>query len=119
MPRLFSYGTLQQESVQHATFGRTLTGHRDQLMYYELSTVTIEDPQVIELSGKAEHPAARFTGHAADRVDGMVFDITDDELRAADEYEVAAYQRVTGTLASGAAAWVYVDARHAPANAFG
>lgn len=32
--RLFSYGTLQQENVQRATFGRLLDGTPDALMGY-------------------------------------------------------------------------------------
>jgi hypothetical protein len=31
--RLFSYGTLQDEAVQRATFGRTLRGTPDRLGY--------------------------------------------------------------------------------------
>ena len=34
MPLLFSYGTLQQDDVQRATFGRLLTGQRDTLPGY-------------------------------------------------------------------------------------
>jgi hypothetical protein len=32
MPLLFSYGTLQQEGVQRATFGRLLKGSADALV---------------------------------------------------------------------------------------
>lgn len=41
---------------------------------------------------------------------GMVFQISEDELAAADRYEVADYKRVAVTLASGLTAWVYVRA---------
>ena len=44
MPRLFSYGTLQEERVQLSTFGRRLEGHRDELVGFERSTVKITDP---------------------------------------------------------------------------
>jgi gamma-glutamylcyclotransferase (GGCT)/AIG2-like uncharacterized protein YtfP len=48
-------------------------------------------------------------------VSGTVFEITDAELAAADEYErLAAYKRIAAMLASGKQAWVYVDARSAP-----
>jgi gamma-glutamylcyclotransferase (GGCT)/AIG2-like uncharacterized protein YtfP len=43
-------------------------------------------------------------------VRGRVFRITDTELKAADEYEVADYKRVQVTLRSGNKAWVYVRA---------
>ncbi|MGH9961724.1 MAG: gamma-glutamylcyclotransferase, partial [Pyrinomonadaceae bacterium] len=39
MPLLFSYGTLQQESVQLSTFGRLLQGQGDALLGFEQSLV--------------------------------------------------------------------------------
>ena len=44
MPKLFSYGTLQQEGVQRAAFGRRLAGVSDTLVGYRQSMVAIEDP---------------------------------------------------------------------------
>jgi hypothetical protein len=40
--KLFSYGTLQQEGVQLATFGRKLEGRPDQLNGYKLGLLEIE-----------------------------------------------------------------------------
>lgn len=114
MPLLFSYGTLQQENVQSSTFGRLLHGKADQLVGYSLSLAEIDDPEVVALSGRTHHPIVKHTGEPNARVDGMVFDITDEELQNADTYEVAAYRRVGAQLASGLTAWVYVDARFAP-----
>jgi hypothetical protein len=111
MPKLFSYGTLQQEDVQLATFGRRLTGVSDALVGYRQSMVAIDDPEVVRTSGKTHHPIVAFTGVNEDRVPGALFEITDAELAHADEYEVAAYVRVKAPLASGLEAWVYVDAR--------
>ena len=112
MPLLFSYGTLQQEHVQLSTFGRRLQGHKDELPGFELSSVRIEDPQVVATSGKTHHANVTFTGRNDSRVSGTIFEITDAELAAADQYEqVAAYERVPAMLASGKQAWVYVDAR--------
>ena len=114
MPKLFSYGTLQREGVQLATFGRRLTGVSDALVGYRQSLVAIDDPEVVRTSGKTHHPIVAFTGHGDDRVAGMVFEITDAELAHADDYEVAAYVRVKAPLAAGLEAWVYVDARGKP-----
>ncbi|RJT86254.1 gamma-glutamylcyclotransferase, partial [Arthrobacter frigidicola] len=47
---------------------------------------------------------------ADDSVAGTVFQISEEELAAADRYEVADYKRVAVTLASGLTAWVYVRA---------
>ena len=107
MPLLFSYGTLQQESVQLSTFGRVLHGHPDELIGFAQSIKTVEDPAFVASSGKADHQIVISTGRPADRVPGTVFELTDDELAAADRYEPAGWERVPATLASGKQAWVY------------
>jgi gamma-glutamylcyclotransferase (GGCT)/AIG2-like uncharacterized protein YtfP len=113
MPLLFSYGTLRQDEVQLATFGRLLQGSRDELIGFEQSILVICDPYVVETSGKSEHLIVRYNGNDDSRVPGIVFEITDEELADADRYEVAEYMRVATILASGKEAWVYVDARFA------
>ena len=45
---LFSYGTLQQESVQLKNFGRLLNGKSDNLLAYELRDCLITDNEVIK-----------------------------------------------------------------------
>ena len=114
MPLLFSYGTLQQDNVQLATFGRLLTGRPDTLPGYAQEMHAITDPEVVATSGKTHHPIVRPSADATDRVDGTVFVISDAELAQADDYEVDDYRRVAVTLESGAQAWVYIDARFAP-----
>jgi gamma-glutamylcyclotransferase (GGCT)/AIG2-like uncharacterized protein YtfP len=108
MPLLFSYGTLQQQSVQQSTFGRLLTGRSDALVGYSQSLLRIEDAAVLRASGLSHHPIVRFSGDGRDRVEGTVFEVSDAELAQADAYEVSDYQRVLAPLASGAQAWVYV-----------
>ena len=115
MPLLFSYGTLQQDSVQLSTFGRLLQGQRDELLGFEQSSVRIEEPQVVATSGMTHYANVTFNGRNDSRVSGTVFEITDAELAAADRYEqLAAYTRIAARLASGKQAWVYVEARSAP-----
>lgn len=106
---LFSYGTLQLGAVQEATFGRRMPVRPATLPGYVLDTVAIADPQVVELSGSAEHPFARATGEPSDVVEGVVLELSDDELAAADAYEVDDYTRVTVTLGTGEKAWLYMD----------
>lgn len=106
---LFSYGTLQQEGVQLAQFGRPLDGHADALQGWRQEMVEISDPAVLAKSGKRFHPIV-LPGAARDSVPGMVFEITAEELAAADRYEVADYKRVAARLVSGLTAWVYVKA---------
>lgn len=107
--RLFSYGTLRQPEVQRATFGREPAGSPDAIAGYRLETVTITDPHVIETSGSSEHPIL-VPADPATQVDGTVFEITEAELLAADDYEVADYQRVEVPLRNGGNAWVYIFA---------
>ncbi len=115
MESLFSYGTLQLEAVQVATFGRPLAGVRDALQRFEVVSLTIEDPKVVAISGMAQHTMARFTGRSSDLVSGTVFAVTSQEIHSADLYEVAAVMRVAVVLQSGLRAWAYVDAQYAPA----
>ena len=113
---LFSYGTLQLEAVQMATFGRQLEGTSDALRGFGLVLLKIEDQTVVAISGKAHHSMATFTGRASDVVSGTVFAVTPDEIQNADKYEVAAVKRVAVVLQSGVRAWAYVDARYPPAD---
>ena len=107
--RFFSYGTLQQTEVQQASFGRLLKGAPDALLGWRQEMVEITDPDVLAKSDKRHHPIM-VPGAADDRVPGMVFEVTAEELAAADRYEVADYRRVAATLVSGLTAWVYVKA---------
>jgi hypothetical protein len=109
MPLLFSYGTLQEEPVQRATFGRRLDGQRDALPGFESTQVPIEDPQAVAESGRTHYDNVRYNGRADSHVTGTVFEVTDAELAAADEYEApAAYERISAMLASGKHAWLYL-----------
>ncbi len=107
---LFSYGTLRQENVQLATFGRRLEGRPDALAGFALSPMAIADPRVIAASGAAVHTIARPSGNPADRIPGMVFGLNPAELEAADRYESGPIERIRVRLESGEEAFVYVAA---------
>jgi len=114
VPLVFSYGTLREPAVQRATYGRLLEGGTDALTGFTLERVAIADPARAAALGRSHHANARRTGSVADRVDGMAFEITDAELAATDGYERPdGYVRRAVTLASGRAAWMYVDSRSA------
>ncbi|SIR76223.1 gamma-glutamylcyclotransferase family protein [Williamsia sterculiae] len=115
MHRLFSYGTLRDPAVQQGVFGRDVVTVDAALRGFRLGWVTITDPGVIAMSGTDRHRIVR-PGDPSDVVDGAYLELTDDELRAADDYEVDDYVRVAAALASGERVWVYVaatDAAHA------
>lgn len=82
--RLFSYGTLQLESVQLSLFGRTVSVHRDILPKFEHAMLKIEDPAEVAALGKTHHAIAKFTGNADDEVAGTAWLVTMDELMKAD-----------------------------------
>ena len=85
----------------------------DRILGFRLDLLDIADPQVIAVSGQAQHPILVPTGDPTDSIAGSVLDLTDDDLRRADAYEVDDYRRVEASLASGDNAWVYVAAVHA------
>jgi gamma-glutamylcyclotransferase (GGCT)/AIG2-like uncharacterized protein YtfP len=110
---LFSYGTLQQEEVQLAAFGRRLAGVADTLLGYKVTLIPIQDRAVIANTGDTHYRNVQFTGVESDCVSGTVFRVTKSELEQADEYERDAdYKRVTVTLKSGVTSWVYLNLRH-------
>jgi len=106
---IFSYGTLQLDSVQLAVFGRLLRGRDDALHGFAITSVQINDPDVLGASGIETH-LALIPDTDAPAIDGRVFFITAAELAAADVYESENYRRERVPLASGLPAWVYVKA---------
>jgi hypothetical protein len=104
---LFSYGTLRQPEVQLANYGRLLEGKPDVLAGYGLVPLAISNPEVVRVRGKAVHEIARPSGDPADRIAGVVFALSEQELAATDAYEVDSYARIEAMLESGRSAWVY------------
>ena len=105
---LFSYGTLQDEAVQLATFGRRLFGEPEVLEGYRIDHLLIEDEEVIAASGLRYHLIISPSGRSEDVVMGTGFVVSDAELLAADGYEADDYRRVRVSLRTGRQAWVYI-----------
>jgi gamma-glutamylcyclotransferase (GGCT)/AIG2-like uncharacterized protein YtfP len=108
---LFSYGTLQLEKVQIESFGRLLRGTKDTLTGFKLGSLQITDEKVLQTSAQTFHPIAMPSNDPDDKIEGMVFEITNEELSQADKYEVDDYKRISATLASGIRAWAYVASK--------
>ncbi|MBS1765302.1 MAG: gamma-glutamylcyclotransferase [Bacteroidetes bacterium] len=106
---LFSYGTLQLQSVQLANYGRLLTGKHDKLFGYKIEQIIITDPDVLSKSKTNSHPIAVKSSDKNDFIEGMIFEITEYELAQTDKYEVSDYLRVLETFESGTKAWIYVS----------
>lgn len=96
MELLFVYGTLQDAAVQRRLIGRTVTGTPDTLDGFFKSSMSMSEgvyPLVIPRHGH--------------EVQGMVLEVTIEELLAMDVYETSAYRRVRVPLRSGRETWVY------------
>ncbi|MCA6092409.1 GDSL-type esterase/lipase family protein [Streptomyces sp. SCA3-4] len=106
---LFSFGTLRDEHVQTALFGRAVPTSAASLAGHTTRPLKITDPSVIATSGLDVHlTLERRTGA---EVEGAVLHLTDEDLAAADAYEVDDYVRRRVLLSSGESAWAYVDAK--------
>lgn len=105
---LFSYGTLQHETVQLDLFARILKGKPDRLPGYKLNTIRICDPAFLQKGEEEIQNTLEFTGNENDSVSGMAFELTGDELLCADTYEPDNFYRKKEQLASGRKAWIYL-----------
>ena len=106
---LFAYGTLQKEDIQVLCFGRTLKGRPDALPGYRRGALLITDPEQIEVLGETHYAVVEMSDNPEDEVHGTVYEITEDELSAADRFEEDAdYRRRLLSLKSGERAWVYL-----------
>ncbi|MFD9791929.1 GDSL-type esterase/lipase family protein [Streptomyces sp. NPDC059070] len=105
---LFSFGTLMDGQVQAALFGRAVPTSAASLTGYATRPLTITDPAVIATSGLDVHLTLRRAYGSV--VEGAVLRLTDEELAAADAYEVDDYARRRVRLTSGETAWAYLDA---------
>lgn len=93
--KLFVYGTLKQPEIQQEAIGRVAGGTPDVLAGYRKSEILIdgEDYPIIVSDQQGS-------------VDGLVFEVSPEELITLDEYEDH-YKRIKVLLKSGTATWVY------------
>lgn len=105
---LFSYGTLQKDAVQLELFGRLLNGAKDVLEGYKLASIEITDEAFLAKGAAKYQLTALSSKNDADFIEGTIFAISAEELRAADQYEPDNYQRVEIILRSGRKAWIYI-----------
>ena len=105
---LFSYGTLQHSDVQLKLFGRLLSGTKDVLKNYKLAAIDITDESFLAKGERKQQLTAIHTKDETDVIEGTMFEISAEELLAADEYEPDNYRRIEVSLQSGKKAWFYV-----------
>src|SRR5215216_1314151 len=107
---LFSYGTLQKDKVQLELFGRVLKGSKDTLKGYRPSSIEIKDGSFLSKGEQKHQRIATMSNDKNDRIEGTVFEISEEELLLADKYEPNDYKRVKVELESGKKAWIYAAA---------
>ncbi|MEU7648194.1 GDSL-type esterase/lipase family protein [Streptomyces huasconensis] len=106
---LFSFGTLLDERVQKTLFGRAVPTTPATLDGYTTRPLQITDEAVIAASGLDVH--LTLVRRLGSEVQGAVLHLTDEDLAAADAYEVDDYARRRVLLSSGESAWAYLDAK--------
>ncbi|MBK8467033.1 MAG: gamma-glutamylcyclotransferase [Chloracidobacterium sp.] len=105
MEYLFSYGTLQKSETQLELFGRLLNGWSDTLEGYKTAEIAIDDAVFLTREGSRQLTAVASSG---DKIYGMIFEISAEELERVDRYEPGNYERIKVTLRSGKQAWIYL-----------
>ncbi len=105
---LFSYGTLQKKNVQLELFGRLLNGTKDFLKGYKLSSIEIKDESFLSKGEQKYQLTAILSKDNTDIIEGIVFEISEEELLLADKHEPDNYKRVKIVLQSGKEAWIYI-----------
>ncbi|GIZ08601.1 gamma-glutamylcyclotransferase family protein [Flavobacterium sp. UMI-01] len=103
MAKLFAYGTLKDTEIQQNIFGRILKGSPDSLIGYSLTHIQIE-----EEFGMATYPIIVETGNPDDIINGLLYEITDEDVQLADTYEGLHYKRIEVNLESKQTAWAYI-----------
>jgi hypothetical protein len=104
---LFSYGTLQFEKVQFALYGRLLKGINDELTGYTIIHVENTDMISPDHADEKVHRLAIKTDDVHAKIEGTVFELSEEELLLTDRYEPAGFKRGRVTLQSGTNAWIY------------
>jgi gamma-glutamylcyclotransferase (GGCT)/AIG2-like uncharacterized protein YtfP len=103
--RLFVYGMLCDPNLRMAVFKRSISGTPDTLHGYQKSTIAF---------GMHIYPIIQAA--PGQHVDGLLLEVSADELARSDHYETHAYRRIKVTLASGVTAWVYGAPGDNPSN---
>lgn len=104
---LFSYGTLQKETVQLELFGRVLKGTKDILAAHKIVPIEIKDEKFLAKGEQKTQLTIIASNNANDSIEGTVFEVSDEELLTADKYEPDNYERIKVMLKSGKEAWIY------------
>lgn len=93
--RLFTYGTLQEASIQLRLFGRVIEGRAAVMRGYKRAQIRLGEVYFVAVPAENEEIA------------GQVLELSPEELHRCDVYEGAAYLRERGHLSDGSLVWIY------------
>lgn len=102
MEQLFAYGTLKNKDIQEIIFGRILKGIPETLVGYIIKEIQIE-----EEFGLQTYPIIVQTQNKDNIIEGILYQISEQELLKSDIYEGKYYKRIEVLLQSNQKAWVY------------
>ena len=103
MEKLFAYGTLKDKDIQENIFGRSLKGISDRLVGFVINYIEIEEEFGIE-----KYPIITATENPQDIVEGILYDLSEQDINLADTYEGLHYKRIEVSLESKQTAWAYI-----------
>ena len=98
MELLFVYGTLKDPLIQRSVIGRKPSQSEDVLEGYKKSTITL---------GGNTYPIVSKHPGSFNHVEGIVMEVSEEELALIDKYETDAFKRAKATVQSGKEVWVY------------
>jgi len=104
---LFSYGTLQKDEVQIKLFRRLLSGAKDVLRGWKVSSIEITDESFLAKGEEKYQLTIISSNNETGFIEGTAFEISTEELLLADKYEPDNYKRIEVELESGKNAWIY------------
>lgn len=99
--KLFVYGSLKDPEVQQLFMGRIIKGTPNTISGYTLSTIDY---------GLETFPVLIPDGLNKQKINGLVLELSSEEIQVIDNYEGEEYVRIQATLADNTKAWVYVSA---------
>src|SRR5690606_4227550 len=105
--RPFSVATLQLPRAPQSLHGTPPDRQPGARVRRRDPRVGTPHPAVSEAGGSDVHPGIVATGEPSDGVDGIVFEVTPEQLAVIDRYEEVAYRRIEVRLESGRTAFCY------------
>lgn len=106
---LFSYDILNSQDIQLQIYGRRLDGMDDTLSGYTLKDSNLNGSKVKDNRTRTLSQHAIKTKDPKDKVKGMLYEITGEELVQTDRHILKNYHRVLETTDSGAEVWLYME----------